>query len=205
MMVEPETRPSLMLRLRDPQDQQAWTQFVAIYEPLVLRMLKQRGLQEADARDVTQLVVLAVTQAVDRWKPDGRDASFRRWLFGIARKSALKFIERGATSRGPARRGVGGTDMLDLLKNLPEPEHRTVTVFDDEYRNEIFDWAAERVRDEFRESTWQAFWRTCVLNEPIAEVADCLGMTTGNVYVARTRVIARLRQKVEECEAERDA
>ena len=204
-MVEPETRPSLMLRLRDPLDQQAWTQFVTIYEPLVLRMLRQRGLQEADARDVTQQVIIAVTRAVERWQPDGREASFRRWLFGIARRLALRFIERSVTVSGPARRGVGGSDMVDLLKNLPEPEHRTVVAFDDEYRNEVFDWAAEQVRGEFRETTWQAFWRSCVLHEPIVEVAESLGMTAGNVYVARTRVIARLRQAVEECEAERDA
>lgn len=204
-MVEPETRQSLMLRLRDRLDQQAWSQFIRIYEPLVLRMLRQRGLQEADARDVAQQVVLAVTQAVERWQPDGREASFRRWMFGIARKLALKFIQRGAMSRGPSRRGVGGTDMLDLLKNLPEPEERTVVEFDDEYRNELFDWAAERARSEFRDSTWQAFWRTSVMNEPVTIVADSLGMTAGNVYVARTRIIARLRQIVEECEAERDA
>ena len=152
-MVEPETRPSLMLRLRDPQDQQAWTQFVSIYEPLVLRMLRQRGLQEADARDVTQQVILAVTQAVDDWEPDGREASFRRWLFTIARNLALKFIQRGNAVGGAGRLGVGGSDMMDMLKNLPEPEHRTMVAFDDEYRNEIFDLAAERARSEFREST----------------------------------------------------
>ncbi|MEI8017208.1 MAG: sigma-70 family RNA polymerase sigma factor [Schlesneria sp.] len=201
-MVEPETRPSLMLRLRDPQDQQAWTQFVSIYEPLVLRMLRQRGLQEADARDLTQQVILAVTQAVDDWQPDGREASFRRWLFTIARNLALKFIQRGE-ARGEGRRGVGGSEMIDLLKNLPEPEHRTVVAFDDEYRNEIFELAAEKARSEFRESTWQAFWQTCVLNEPIADVAASLKLTTGSVYVARSRVIARLRQIVEEYETER--
>jgi RNA polymerase sigma factor (sigma-70 family) len=203
-MVEPETRPSLMLRLRDPQDQQAWTQFVSIYEPLVLRMLRQRGLQEADARDVSQQVILAVTQAVDEWQQDGGEASFRRWLFTIARNLALKFIQRGQTNK-VGRRGVGGSDMMILLKSLPEPEHRTVVAFDDEYRNEIFDLAAERAQSEFRESTWQAFWRTCVLGEPIAEVAASLKVTTGNVYVARSRVIARLRRIVEEYETERDA
>ena len=155
-MVEPETRASLMLRLRDPQDQQAWNEFIDLYEPLVLRMLRQRGLQEADARDVTQQVVLAVTQAVDSWQPDGREASFRRWLFTIARKLSLKFIQRGTSAVGKTRRGVGGSDMLLLLKSLPEPDHRTVTEFDEEYRNELFERAAERVRTEFRESTWQA-------------------------------------------------
>ena len=201
-MVEPETRPSLMLRLRESQDHQAWAEFVSIYEPLVLRVLRQRGLQEADARDVTQQVVLAVTQAVERWQPDGREASFRRWLFAIARKLALKLVQRGSPERGPARRGVGGSDMLKLLGSLPEPEHRTEVAFDDEYRNEVFRWAADQVRSEFRETTWQAFWQTCVMNEAITEAANRLGMSTGNVYVARSRVIARLRVVIEEFEAE---
>ena len=159
-MVEPETRPSLMLRLRQAADQQAWTEFVSIYEPLLLRLMKQRGLQEADARDVTQQVILAVTQAVERWQPDGREASFRRWLFAIARPLALKFVQRGRSVIGTARRGTGGTDMLKLLDNLPEPEHRTTSTFDDEYRTEVFHFAAEQVRAEFRDTTWQAFWRT---------------------------------------------
>ncbi|HTN01625.1 MAG TPA: sigma-70 family RNA polymerase sigma factor [Planctomycetaceae bacterium] len=203
-MVEPETRPSLMVRLRDPSDQQAWTQFVTIYEPLLLRLMRSRGLQEADARDVTQQVIVAVMQAVDSWQPDGRDASFRRWLFGIARRLALKSLQRGSPPRGPVRRGAGGTEMLELFNNLPEPEQRTVDSFDDEYRNEIFQWAATRVRDDFRETTWKAFWQTCVLHEPVADVAETLGMTAGNVYVARSRVIARLRQFIEEFEGDHD-
>jgi RNA polymerase sigma factor (sigma-70 family) len=203
-MVDPETRPSLLIRLRDPRDQQAWGQFVQIYEPLLLRVMRQRGLQDADAHDVTQQVVLAVTQAVERWQPDGRDASFRRWLFSIARKQSLRFVQRGSPLRGPARRGVGGTDMLKLLDSLPEPEHRTVVAFDDEYRNEVFHLAAEQVRGECRDSTWQAFWRTCVLKESVADVAGVLKMTAGNVYVARSRIIARLRKVVEECEVEHE-
>lgn len=196
-MVDPETRLSLMHRLREPQDQQAWAEFVAIYQPLVLRVLKQRGLQEADALDVTQQVILAVTQAVQNWQPDGREASFRRWLFSIARRLALRFLERGHP-----RRGVGGSEMLELLENLPEPLPRTEAEFDDEYRNEVFRWAAEQARGEFRESTWQAFWRTCVQQEAIPQAARELGLTVGNVYVARSRVIARLKQFVEEFEAE---
>lgn len=71
-MSEPQTRPSLMLRLRDPRDQQAWTRFVSIYEPLLMKLMRQRGLQEADARDVTQQVVMTVMRAVDTWRPDGK-------------------------------------------------------------------------------------------------------------------------------------
>jgi RNA polymerase sigma factor (sigma-70 family) len=204
-MGEPTTHLSLMLRLREPGDQQAWREFVSIYEPLVLRLMRQRGLQEVDARDVTQQVIMAISQAVDRWEPDGREASFRRWLFTIARNLSLKFVQRGRVPHASAQKGVGGTDMLEILDKLQEPEHRTTVEFDNEYRNEVFRWAAERVRGEFRETTWQAFWRTCVLNEPISSVADLIGMSVGNVYVARSRVLGRLRQTVEEFEAEHDA
>jgi len=204
-MVEPETSPSLTIRLRDPGDQQAWTEFVAIYEPFLLRIMRQRGLQEADARDVTQQVVFAVTQAVERWRPDGRAASFRRWLFSIARMQALRFVQRGSPLRGPARRGVGGSDMVKLLQSLPEPEHRTISDFDNEYRNEVFERAAQQVKSECRDATWEAFWRTCVLNQPVAQVSADLEMTAGAVYVARCRIVARLRRIVEEYEAEDDA
>ena len=204
-MTEPKTRPSLMLRLREPCDQQAWHEFVSIYEPLILRLMRQRGLQEADARDVTQQVIIAVTQAVDRWEPDGEAASFRRWLFAIARNLALKFVQRGKIPLEKARRGVGGSDMLHVLDSLPGPEDRTAADFDDEYRNEVFRVTAERIRGEFRETTWQAFWQTCVLNESIVEVAARLKISAGNVYVARSRVLGRLRQAVEEFEAEHES
>ena len=95
--------------------------------------------------------------------------------------------------------------MLHTLDSLPEPEHRTTADFDDEYRNEVFLLAAERVRGEFRETTWQAFWQTCVLNESIIEVASRLKISAGNVYVARSRVLGRLRQAVEEFEAEHES
>jgi len=196
-MWEPETRPSLMVRLRAPQDQQAWTEFVSIYQPLILRVMRGRGLQEADAQDVAQQVVLVVTKAVERWQPDGKEASFRRWLFSIAHRLALRFIQRGYP-----KSGVGGTDMLNLLDSLPDSPSDVSDEFNDEYRNEVFRWAADRVRGEFRETTWQAFWRTCVLNESIADVADLLGMSTGSIYVARSRIIARLRVIVEQFEAD---
>lgn len=203
-MVEPETRPSLMVRLRDPQDQQAWAKFVAIYEPLLPRIMRQHGLQPADAQDVAQQVVVSVSQAVSTWQSDGRQASFRRWLFTIARTMALKFLEQGKRRIHSARRGRGGTDAMNLLQSLPEPSGHTVAEFDQEYRNQVFHWAAEQVQAEVRDSTWQAFWRTCVLQQPIAEVAGQLAMNPGSIYVARSRVIARLRQLVEEFEARHD-
>ena len=94
--------------------------------------------------------------------------------------------------------------MLQLLDALPEPDQTLTSQFDDEYRTELFRVAAESIRTEFRDSTWQAFWRTAVLQESVKDVAEYLGISPGNVYVARSRVLGRLRTFIEEQEAEDD-
>ena len=92
---------------------------------------------------------------------------------------------------------AGDTDFQRLLQQQPAVGSDESAYFDHEYRRETFRWAAAQIRNEFRDSTWQAFWRTCVVGQEIKQVASELKMTVGAVYVARSRVMARLRQKVE--------
>lgn len=188
----PETRLSLLARLRDPTDQEAWREFTAIYQPLVLRLGVQRGLQHADAQEVAQEVLLAVAGAIERWEPDPNRASFRTWLFRIARNLMINLLKQ--KQRLPL--AAGGTDMIELLQQQPARDGDSEW-FDQEFRRELFRWAAERIRGEFRESTWQAFWRTCVVGEDIAVVADRLKLSVGAMYVARSRVMTRLKQIVQ--------
>ncbi|MEX2118832.1 MAG: sigma-70 family RNA polymerase sigma factor [Pirellulales bacterium] len=192
----PETRPSLVLRLTNARDDEAWTEFVAIYEPLIIRLMHNHGLQESDARDVCQQVFEALARDIEQWKPDGAKASFRRWLFQIARNRVIKFLDR--QRRRP--QAAGGTDAQLLLQAQTDPRASASAEFEHEYRRQLLLRAMERIRGEFRESTWQAFWQTCVAGRPIAEVADQLGTTAGNVYVARSRIVARLRDQVSQIE-----
>src|SRR5262249_1999766 len=90
----PRTRPSLLVRLRGQRDERAWSEFLQIYERLVLRLMRRAGLQESDARDTTQQVLLRISGAIDRYQPDGAEASFRRWLFRLARNVVLTFLMR---------------------------------------------------------------------------------------------------------------
>ena len=189
----PETRPSLLARLRGPIDQEAWREFAALYQPLIQRIAMQLGLQHADAQEVAQEVLLAVAGAIERFEHDPSRASFRTWLFRIARNVSLNVLKQ--RQRGP--RGCGGSAMLDVLHDHPAEDFSS-RWFDDELRREQFRWAAEHIRSEFRESTWLAFWKTCVDGADIDGIAAQLGISRGAIYVARSRVMARLKQIIDQ-------
>jgi RNA polymerase sigma-70 factor (ECF subfamily) len=192
----PETRPSLLLRLRDPQDSEARGEFLDIYEPLIQRLAKRRGFQDADARELSQDVFIAVSGAIDRWDPDRSRGTFRGWLFRIARNLMINFLRR--EGRQPA--ATGDTDFLKLLNEQPDPNAEETAFFDLEYRRELFRWAAERTRLAVTEASWSAFRETCVEGRAADDVAAELGMTRGAVYVAKSRVMARLRKLIQSVE-----
>lgn len=199
MRHHPETRPSLVLRLKNAQDEAAWGEFLMLYEPLILNLMRQNGLQESDARDVCQQVLAAVAKDVEQWKPDDKEASFRRWLFRIARNRAIKFLMR-ERRRFAAE---GGSNAHRKIESLPDDRGSLSAEFERQYREQTLLVAGEQIRAEFQEATWLAFWNTCVAGRSVAEVAAELNTTAGNVYVARSRIIARLREKVCELEGER--
>lgn len=198
MTDSPSTRPSLLVRLRDPQDERAWAEFQEIYDPLVRRLAIGRGLQEADAADLTQEVFQAVAKAIERWDPDPARGSFRGWLCRIARNLIINFL--AAQKRHP--RGTGDSEFQAFLEQQPAPDSEESSWFEGEYRRRIFAWAAERVRGEFRPATWNAFWWTGVEGHDPRAAAKALGMSVGAVYIARSRVMARLKREIERFEGE---
>ncbi|MDR3618726.1 MAG: sigma-70 family RNA polymerase sigma factor [Paludisphaera borealis] len=173
-------------------------EFVEIYEPMLQRLARRNGLRGADADDLTQEVFRAVAGAIDRWDPDPARGSFRSWLFRIARNLIVNLL--AARKRQSAGYGTGDTDTMALLEAQPAVEPEASALFDIEYRRRLFAWAAERVRGEVHESTWQAFWRTGVEGQDVPSVAKALGLSPGAVYVARSRVMARLRREIESVE-----
>lgn len=189
----PETRNSLILRLPDQRDVEAWDRFVSIYEPLVYRLARAKGFQDADAREVVQEVLIAVSGAVGRWKPDAARGRFRDWLFRIARNLMINFMTR----RHHRSIGHGDAAIAELLENQIDLACEESTTFDLEYRREIFRWAAERVRNHVKPKTWQAFWLTSVESRSVQDVADELHMSVGAIHIARSRVLGRLRETVQ--------
>jgi RNA polymerase sigma factor (sigma-70 family) len=190
----PVTRRSLIVKLHDRADEAAWKEFVTLYEPLIYRLARRKGLQDADASDLCQDVFRAVSQAIDGWDPDPRRGSFRGWLSRIARNLLINFLTR----RPHQLRGSGATSVQDLLEEQPAPDPDTTAYFEAEYRKRLFQWAADEINGEYTPATWAAFWRTAVDGIAPKDVAASLGMSVGAVYIARSRVLSRLRQRIEE-------
>lgn len=189
----PDTRASLLLRIRNSRDQEAWESFQQIYQPLIFRLARRRGIQEADANEVTQDVLIAVASAINRWDSNPARGSFRGWLSKITRNLVVNLLIR--QSRHP--RGNGDTEFNVWLDQQPDPASEESALFDVEEEREIFRWAADRIRSDFQETTWQAFWRTAVEGRDVQLVASELGVTAGIVYVSRSRVMKRLREQIE--------
>jgi RNA polymerase sigma factor (sigma-70 family) len=189
MTLTPSTRASLLLRLRDPQDHEAWVEFVAICAPVTYRLLRQNGLQDADAREIMQELFLAVSRSIDRWDPSKERGSFRGWLRRVARNLVINWLKQ----RERHVKAVGGTDLQAMLDRVPAAEGPESSEFDRELRRALFQRAAERVRGDVHSTTWKAFWETSVVGTPPAEAAKKLGMTPGAIRVAKCRVLARLR------------
>jgi RNA polymerase sigma-70 factor (ECF subfamily) len=187
----PETRNSLLARVQSLDDD-AWQEFVDIYRPVVFRLARKRGLQPADADDLAQRVFIAVGRAIGNWQPDPDRGRFRAWLGTITRNAIIN-----ALVRRPLDIATGGTSILEQLGEHPAADEQARHEIDLEYRRSMFRWAAQRIRHEFGDATWNAFWLTTVDGRDIAEMAAELGKSPGAVYAARSRVMRRLRDEIE--------
>lgn len=192
----PKTRVSLILRLSQPADAEAWEEFCAIYLPVIFRIGKSRGLQEADAHDFSQNVLVRVARSVKDWNPDKESGSFGGWLGTIARNLLIDFLRRDQKRHLTADSSSVRRALDEAVDPCSTAEH-CQTLIDQQLKQQLFIWAAGKVESGVQATTWQAFWRTAVLNESVEEVAEDLKMTPGAIYVARSRMIVRIRKTIE--------
>jgi RNA polymerase sigma-70 factor (ECF subfamily) len=175
------------LRGREPA---AWRRLVALCYPLVRGWCLRTGLQPVDADDVAQEVFRSLAGNVERFRRDQSAGSFRGWLWGITRRQLLAHWRR----RQPA--GAGGSTAQQRLAELPDlMDDASADVTGPGGRGELLRRAVALLRTEVEERTWQAFWRVAVEGHAPADVAADLGLSVNAVYLAKARLLRRLRDE----------
>ena len=194
----PATRASLLVRLRDGGDAGAWEEFVHLYAPVIYGFARKRGLQDADAADLMQEVLRSVAAAAQRLEYDPARGTFRGWLFTVTRNKVFNFLQ------GRRRRVLasGDSGVRDQLEQHAGSDGHAPGEWEADYQRTLAARAMERIRGEFQPATWQAFQLTAVEGAAPAEASARAGLSVGAVYVAKSRVIARLRQEIEAMQGE---
>ena len=184
------TRPSLLLRIRDSGDAEAWRTFVDIYGPVIFRYCRRRGLQDADAADVTQDVLAQVAQSIRSFEYRPERGRFRGWLGTVTHNKMLRFQERVARSV----RGEGGDRQSH--DNGALAEEGADSEWTEWFNAEVLRIALERVRPNFEPETWRAFELVWIEDRSAADAASMLGRPVYTIYLAKSRVLSRLREEV---------
>ncbi len=181
------TSASLIERLRQPGEQAAWDRFVELFSGLLLDWARRLGLQEADAADLVQDVLTTLVQKLPSFEYDPQ-RSFRAWLHTI-----LVNRWRDWQRRRQLQPRLVNPEVLAGMAETESSESFSAL----EYRQQLVSRGLELIRDEFRPTTWQAFWEHGLKGRPAARVASELGLSAGAVYAARFRVLSRLRLELQ--------
>lgn len=171
---------------------EGWQRFVHLYTPLIYSWCRRAKLQESDAADVTQDVFRAVARGVDGLRFGQTGDSFRGWLWTITRNELSRYFKKQAKSPG----ALGGSGAQGMFAQIPDWVNDEQCPIHESAEAEVVRRAADLIRDDFEEHTWQAFWLSAVEETPTPEIVKRLGMTPGAIRQARFRVLARLREYV---------
>jgi RNA polymerase sigma-70 factor (ECF subfamily) len=184
------TSISLLDRLRREPSGTSWTRFVDLYGPLLLRWLRHHGARPQDADDLVQEVLSVVVRELPAFQHNQRPGAFRAWLRTIL-VNRLRAFWRARQSQPVAAGGGAGPELEELEDRADELSR----LWDQEHDRHVLRRLMELVEPEFAAATWQAFQRVTLQEEPAAVVARELGLSVNSVWLAKSRVLRRLREE----------
>lgn len=187
------TSLSLLQRLRRDSESTDWTRFVGVYEPLLRSWLRRKEVLGHDSDDLVQNVMSVVVRRLAEFEHNGRTGAFRTWL----RTITVNCVREHWRSRQANPTGAGGSDMLAVIAELEDPASPLSVLWNEEHDRQVMRQLLGILREEFEPQTWNAFEQFALQGQPAAEVAKNLGITPNAVFIAKSRVLARLRQESE--------
>ena len=181
------TSPSLLDQMRNGASASVWNRFVQLYTPLLFYWVKRMGFERAEAADVVQEVLMLLLVRIPEFEYE-KDKSFRSWLRTVTMNKCRDLIRRDkARVHHETRRAI----------ESPDADSNGSLFTDFEYRAAVARRALELLKPQFGEETWQAAWQSTVMNQSAKEISEQLGISVNAVYLAKGRVMKKLRQQLE--------
>lgn len=188
-----ETSLTLLNRLRDSSDSESWNRLVQLYAPLIRIWLRKFEVQESDADDLLQEVLLAVSKDLGAFEHGGHTGAFRGWLRAIL-VNRLRNFWRTRDRKPPS---PGGSSMDQKLAQLDDPASALTLIWNEEHDQHVLSELLSLVKPQFSEQTWQAFSKVALEGGRADEVAKELGISLNAVFIAKSRVLSKLRQEAD--------
>jgi RNA polymerase sigma-70 factor (ECF subfamily) len=187
-----ETRLSLLLRAQTGEEN-AWKDLTGLYRPLIIGWLNRQGVPARDLEDLSQDILLSVVKHLPTFQHSGHRGAFRSWLRTIVCSRTTDYWR----SADPATQASGGSGATAALQQLADPDSDLNRQWDEEHDRYVLDCLLDLVQEEFEPATLRAFRRLALDGASGAETAQELGLSVAAVYVAKSRVLARIRQEAE--------
>jgi RNA polymerase sigma-70 factor (ECF subfamily) len=187
-----ETRQSLLLRAQTGETN-AWKDLTDLYRPLILGWLNRQGVPPRDLEDLSQEVLLSVVKNLPAFQHSGQRGAFRSWLRTIVCSRTADYWR----ANDEDTQAQGGSGATAALQQIADPDSALNRQWDEEHDRYVVRCLLALVDEEFEPVTLQAFRRVALDGVSGAEAAQELGLSVGAVYMAKSRVLARIRQEAE--------
>jgi len=181
--IDAETPASLVLRIRDQDDQVAWKTFVDVYSPMIYGFCRMKGLQASDAADVSQEALIRIAKAVRTLEYDRSKGLFRDWIATIVHNEIRRHVRRANTNPATIQE-------QDIASDGVSPE------WNEHFQRHIFETALQRCQQHFAKETWKLFEHSWLNKQSVEQVAQTFNVGPDKIYVARSRVLKRLKHEV---------
>lgn len=186
-----ETPLSLLDRLQSQPNDDSWQRLTDLYTPLIRNWLGRQAVESAEVDDLVQETLLVVLRKLPQFRHNERPGAFRAWLRSIT-VNCLRNFWRDRRLRPLA---TGDTSFLQVLAQLEDPNSGESKLWDEQHDLHVAQRLLVLIKPDFEPTTWKAFERVTVDQVKAKQVAEELGISTSSVYVAKSRVLARLREE----------
>ena len=192
------TRPSLLGRMKDWGDRDSWQQFFDLYGGMIYRVALRSGLTPAEAQDAVQETLVSVARQIGDFRYDPLHGSFKGWLLTVTRRRIVDQFRKRQPSQAAAHRPNSDTSRTPTVERIPDPaESGLKEVWDSEWQDNLLAVALQRLKPRVRARQYQIFDLLITRQWPAAKVAQTLGVSVGQVYLAKHRVGGLLKREIQ--------